>query len=70
MAESDTGLDLIARRIGKKPETVKGWLDTLIDGRSIRLSQIADILTAMACELDFHLRPFDVGQNDKTECME
>ncbi len=57
MAETDSSVETIARRLGENPEAIKSRLDALIAGRSIKLGHVSDMCFAMGCELEMKIRP-------------
>ncbi len=67
MAETDTGIDVIAARLGKKSEAIKVLIDRLIAGQSASLDKISEILWAMGCELAFSLTPAKIPHEPDEE---
>jgi hypothetical protein len=58
MADTDTSFEQIAKRLGRKEETVRRWLDELVDAKpSANLDEVSDFLLAMAAELVFTAQP-------------
>jgi hypothetical protein len=57
MADTDTTFGMIAKRIGRSEDVVRGWFDDMVDGKPISLEHISDFFLAMAAELEFHIRP-------------
>lgn len=58
MAETDADYEFIAKRLGEKPETTKGWIVGLIDGESKCMDEASDLLLAMGGEFIFKLEPY------------
>ena len=55
MADTDMSFEQIAKRLGRKEETIRRWLDELVDAKpgGADLNEVSDCLLAMGAELVF-----------------
>lgn len=64
MADTDTGFDVIAHKIGQDESTVRRWLYDFIEGRTgggglDDLSKFSDVLLAMGAEPVFRVQRYE-----------
>ena len=59
MADTDTGFDVIAKRLGRDEEQVRKWLYGFIDGHGSSLNVMSELAFSMGAEFVFSVEKYE-----------
>lgn len=58
MAETDSGFEFIAMRLGKSEQEIEQWMFSMVRGNARDLNEVSDLALAMDLEIEFSLRQY------------